>query len=253
VLEIDKYRAFCLFAMGRTADAEQVVTDMLVARPRFTLQEGEASPRVQAAFQAVRRAQLPGLMEKAYARGRDLYERKQLQPAAEQFHLAVDLFNDPDTPKDQPLARDVQTLASGFLTLIEASQAAEAAKPASAPPPPDPTPPDPPPPVARPFYTASDKDVVPPVPIKQDVPTWPAGVRMIHAKGVLELAIDEKGEVESAVLRVRIHPLFDALLLERAKQWRYQPATRESRPVRYIKRMEILVEPTIVGGVSPGK
>ncbi len=266
-LEIDKYRAFCLFAMGKNADAEQVVRDMLLAQPRFKLTEGEASPRVQAAFEGVRRTQLPMIMERAYVRGRDSYDRKEMQQAAEQFRLVVDLFNDPATPKDLPLARDTQTLASGFLTLIEASQSAAAAKPAPAPAappaepkPPDPKPPDPKPPdpktpdpkpqdatsppVARTFYTAADKDVVPPVVITQDLPSWPSGIHMVYAKGVLELAISEKGEVESAVLRVRIHPLFDALLLERAKQWRYQPATRASRPVRYMKRMEIIVDPS---------
>jgi hypothetical protein len=40
--EIDKYRAFCLFAIGNTHDAEQAVADIVVAWPRFRLGEGEA-------------------------------------------------------------------------------------------------------------------------------------------------------------------------------------------------------------------
>ena len=136
--------------------------------------------------------------------------------AAGQFRLVLALAADADTPADRPLTKDVQTLAAGFLSLAEASMAAE--------PKPEPVKP-PPPPAPRPYYTAEDPDVVPPVVIKQDVPAWPTNVPLVTATGMLDLLINEKGEVESATLRVRIHPIFDTMLIERARTWRYQPAT----------------------------
>lgn len=75
--------------------------------------------------------------------------------------------------------------------------------------------------------------------INQQVPAWPANVRVVSTKGVLELLINPKGEVEAATMRVHMHPAFDTLVLERAKTWKYRPAVRGAQPVTYLKRIEI--------------
>lgn len=235
-IDIDKYRAFCMFAMGRTADAEQVVVDMLTERPRFRLDEREASPRVVTAFRDVRRRQLPLLIEQAYTRGRGAYDQKQADAAIEQFRLVLELADDADAPKDQPMVKDMRVLAGGFLNLLETSKAA-------APPPLPPVEPPAPLPIARRFYTAEDANVTPPVIINQEMPAWPSYLQFVNAKGMLEVLIDEKGEVETATLRVRIHPVFDTLVLDRTKGWRYRPATLAAQPVKYLKRIEITFKP----------
>jgi tetratricopeptide (TPR) repeat protein len=237
--EIDKYRAFCLFALSRNTDAEQVVAQMSQARPRFVLDEGEASPRVVTAFRDIRRRQLAAIVEQAYSRGREAYEQKRMDEAAESFRLVLDLAGEPDAPADRQLIKDLQTLASGFLALAEASKAAAQPPKEPAVKPVD-TPPPPPPPA---FYTAADQDVVPPVTINQEMPAWPSGFRIVQAKGVLEVLIDDKGQVESARFRSRIHPVFDAAVLDRAKTWQYHPALHEGKPVKYLKRVEIAVQP----------
>jgi hypothetical protein len=231
--EIDKYRAFCLLALTGPSDAEPVIVQMLAARPLFRLDDSEASPRVVTAFREVRRRQLPALIEQAYARGREAYDRKQTAAAAEQFRLVLALAADADAPADRPLTKDMQTLAAGFLNLAEASKVAE--------PKPEPVKPAPVPPAPRPYYTAEDRDVVPPVVIKQDVPAWPANVPLVTATGMLDLLINEKGEVELATLRVQIHPIFDKMLIERARTWRYQPAIHAAQPVKYLKHLGVAV------------
>ncbi|MGE5360171.1 MAG: energy transducer TonB [Bacteroidales bacterium] len=237
--EIEKYRAFCLLAMARTSDAEQVVAQMFETRPRFVLDEREASPRVVAAFRDIRRRQLPTLVQQAYTRGRDAYDQKRFEAAAEDFRLVNELAADPDVPADRQLIKDLQTLSAGFLALIDASKP-EPPKPPPVAPPPVVDPPSPPP---RPFYTTVDRDVTPPVVINQEMPPWPSGYRIFQAKGLLEVLIDEKGQVESATWRTRIQPLFDAAVLERAKTWQYRPATRAGQPVKYLKRVEIATQP----------
>jgi len=235
-LEIEKYRAFCLFAMGNTRDATVSVTIIVTTWPRFRLDEREASPRVVAAFREVRQAQLPALAEQAYARGRDAYEASRTGEAVEQFRLVLDLANDPDAPADQPLFKDMRTLASGFLDLVEAAKAAADAKAAAiaeTPPPPAPAP------VIKPYYTVDDADVIRPVAISQELPPWPSSVRVVNAKGVIDLLINQKGEVEAATMRAHLHPEYDALLVARAKAWRYHPAMRNGEPVKYLKRIEI--------------
>ncbi len=240
-VETSKYRAFCLFALGRTADAEQVVTDILGSRPRFRLDEREASPRVVTAFRDVRRRQLPVLLEQAYTRGRDAYDQKQTDTAVQQFRLVIDLADDPDTPKDQQLIKEMRVLAQGFLDLAEATKRPPV-QPA-APAPATPAQPPPPPPVVRPFYTVDDAGVTPPVAINQQMPAWPLNVPPLrNTTAVLEVLINEKGEVEAAVMRTPTRTIYDAMLLQRAKQWQYRPATFESRPVKYRKMIQITLQ-----------
>ncbi len=243
-LEIDKYRAFCLFAMGNTRGAEDAMAAMITAHPRFRLNEGEASPRVITAFQEVRRRQLPILIERAYTHGRDAYENKRMDEAIEQFRLVLDLAADPDLPAAQPLAKDMQTLASGFLNLAEATKAAaeaEAKAKAAAAAAAEEAAPPPVPRVTRQYYTPEDSEVVAPVPINQQIPAWPSGLRVVTTTGVVEVIINEKGAVDAATMRLKLNPVFDEMLLEAARSWRYQPAMRGSQPVKYLKRIEINV------------
>jgi TonB family protein len=88
------------------------------------------------------------------------------------------------------------------------------------------------------IYSASDTGVVPPVTLKQALPALPAQLIAMN-QGVLELVIDEQGKVESAVLRASVHPRYDALLLDTAKSWRYEPAMRGGVPVKYRKLVQI--------------
>ena len=46
---IEQYRAFCLLALGRSADAEQAIEAMVAAEPTFQPGESDASPRVRSA------------------------------------------------------------------------------------------------------------------------------------------------------------------------------------------------------------
>src|SRR5688572_20106743 len=48
--QIDQYRAFSLFALGRTAEAEKVTEALIRRNPLAKLGEGEASPRLEAMF-----------------------------------------------------------------------------------------------------------------------------------------------------------------------------------------------------------
>ena len=61
--------------------------------------------------------------------------------------------------------------------------------------------------------------------------------------GILELVIDEIGDVESAVMRVPITPRYDQIVVAAAKGWKYTPATLNGRPVRYRKVINISIKP----------
>jgi TonB family protein len=55
--------------------------------------------------------------------------------------------------------------------------------------------------------------------------------------------IDAIGNVESATIVSSIHPQYDDRLLEAAKGWKYRPAQRGGKPVKFVKVMEIVLRP----------
>ena len=52
---IDLYRTLCLFALGKTADADKLIEAMLLRDPLYRAGDEELSPRVETAFQTARR------------------------------------------------------------------------------------------------------------------------------------------------------------------------------------------------------
>jgi hypothetical protein len=92
----------------------------------------------------------------------------------------------------------------------------------------------------------ADQDVVPPVPIDQTIPPWtpPLGtVRYQEFSGLLEVIIDETGAVTSVAMVKHVNVLYDPLLTNAAKRWRYRPATQNGKPVKYRKQMNIVLRP----------
>jgi TonB family protein len=60
--------------------------------------------------------------------------------------------------------------------------------------------------------------------------------------GVLELVINEAGEVESAVMRSPVNPRYDAVVVATAKGWKYSPATLNGTPVKFRKVIKISIK-----------
>jgi TonB family protein len=84
-----------------------------------------------------------------------------------------------------------------------------------------------------------DAGVVPPVVIRQDVPKWSASYRPPSRDGILELTIGPDGRIERATLTQGMAPQYDHDLLEATRNWRYEPARMDGRPVRYRKAIRI--------------
>jgi hypothetical protein len=85
---------------------------------------------------------------------------------------------------------------------------------------------------------------VPPVAILQNVPPIPSSLlRVTQLKaGVLELMIDETGKVEDAKFLSPIHPVYDGMVTNAAKGWKYKPATADGKPIKYRKTIRIAVQ-----------
>jgi TonB family protein len=87
------------------------------------------------------------------------------------------------------------------------------------------------------LYSASDADVTPPEPIR---PQWfnvlPAGVRPDDVV-IIDFVVDERGNVESAKIRIEPRSVGESMLLamslQALKSWQFRPAVKEGRPVKY--------------------
>jgi hypothetical protein len=242
---IEQYRAFCLLALGRSDEAERAIEAVVAAEPLYAPSTSEVSPRVRAAFTDVRRRMLPMIVQQKYTQAKAAFDRKEFGTAATEFKQVLDVFADPDlgAAGTRPPLADLRTLSMGF---HELSVTASAPPPPALPPPaptPQPTVVVPPPaPVTGQIYGATDGTVVPPIAIRQTLPSH-TRPRTVTARGLLEIVIDERGLVESAIMRLPVDPLYDKTAVSAAKSWRYTPATLSGVPVKFRKVIQISLEP----------
>jgi hypothetical protein len=271
--QIDQYRAFCLFALGRTAEAQSVAESLIAKDPLLELDEGDASPRIVAMFADVRKRLLPGLTRDQYRAARAALDRKDFAGAESQLIRTRRMLEEAQKigASDETMG-DLRVLVDGFLDLtrsaVEAratnprSQATSAGAQAASPPTasssavnPSATGPSlaapahaasPPKTPAQPLqvYDSSAADVLAPVALHQAMPAIPPGLATmlstIHRSGALDVTIDQQGNVERAVMRESVHPIFDALVVDAARSWKYRPALKDDVAVRYLKTIAIV-------------
>ena len=234
---IDLYRTLCLFALGKTTEADRVIEAMLLRDPLYRAADEELSPRVENAFQAARRRILPSVIQQKYADAKAAFDKQQWAAASTGFAEVLKSIGDPDiaTSAGAPPLSDIKTLASGFRDLAVKST----------PPPPPVAKVEPPKPVRqlKAVYTAEDRDVVAPVAVVQRVPKYPANVTK-PLQGVVQFVIDENGIVQTPTMPVSIDMSYDGMVMAAAKKWQYTPAMLDGKPVKYMKRLTISVSMT---------
>jgi len=231
---IEQYRAFCLLALGRAADAEQAIEAVVTAEPSYNPSDSDASPRVRSAFTTVRRRMLPVIIQQKYGQAKAAFDRKEFAAAADGFGQVLAALEDQDVAAEakQPPLSDLRMLVLGFAEL-----SARAATPPPPPPPVQVAAPPPSPPAPR-IYTAADSNVVPPGTISQVLPSFP-GQAVVPRAGMLDVVIDEAGTVESAVMRTSVTSTYDALVVAATNSWRFKPATVNGTPVKFRKIVQI--------------
>lgn len=240
--QAEQYRALCLLGLGRTAEAQKSLERMVVANPLYVVPDSEVSPRLVAMFREVRRRLLPAAARDLYLEAKHNYDAKRFGQASTQFRELLSVMADGDMADSVESLSDLRMLAEGFLRLADgemlaARKAAElqAAAAAAAAPPPV---------VKGPVvYADGDPGVSPLVEIERRMPAWspPPALARFEYRGVLEVVVDERGLVESAVMRRPVHAAYDPALLNAVKNWRFQPATRNGAPVKVRKSFEIVL------------
>jgi hypothetical protein len=246
------YRAFCLFALGRTPEAEKSIETVVAMSPSYQPTDADTSPRMLAAFSDVRRRALPGIIQQKYALAKAAYDRKEFAASAEGFAVVVNLLEDPDVRTVAALS-DLRLVASAFRDL----SATAAAPPPPVSPPPTPSasrsqpaapapktpaaaePAAPRAPVGPRIYGAEDKNVVPPAIARQTIPPFRYKPTAAGGHITVSVLINERGVVEGVNMIVLLDPEFDRLVQDFAWKWTYKPATVDGVPVKYRKVVQI--------------
>jgi len=242
--QIDVYRSFCLYALGRTQEAEAVAQGLLRKNPLFKPQSEDLSPRVEAMFTQVRKQLLPALIREKYRSAKAAMDRKEFAEAEPQLVLVREMIKQAEQLgiRDESVA-DLGVLADGFLDLARASAApkaaaapAPAASAAAAPKadlPPTPR-----------VFDATSAGVVQPVAVRQSLPSPPLALSklLVGKRGVLEVTIDTEGKVVDAVMRDSVNSAYDTMVVNAAKMWRFKPATKDGVPVRFVKEIGVEVQ-----------
>ena len=242
-MAINQYRAFCLLALGRMLEAERAIEAVLTVDLLYRPSDAAMSPRLRSAFAGVRQRILPSIVQQEYARAKTAFERGDYPSAIEQFDRVVQALADPDlgaAAEVSPLA-DIRTLATGFRDLSIKAAA------------PPPEPPAPPPavtvaaaPAIKGIYGGTEPGVSLPVAVHQTLPRFQGEV-LVRREGVLELIINELGDVESAVMRSPVNPRYDSVVIASARGWKYHPATLNGTPVKFRKVINISINRPATG------
>jgi TonB family protein len=240
---VQQYRAFCLLALGRDAEAETAIEALVAADPTFR-PASDISPRVRTAFSEVRRRVLPSIVPQEYAQAKAAFDRKDYTAAAAGFKQVLTVLGDPDVVQaaGQPPLSDVHTLAVGFEELALQAAAPPPPPPIQAAPLPAPTAPARPAPPPR-VYTVADANVAPPASLRQDLPAF-VGRLPEPITGAIDIIIDQQGRVESATIRESFNGSYDRLMLDATKNWRYKPAIVDGMPVKFRKLIQITLKAT---------
>jgi TonB family protein len=219
--EAFQYKALCLLALGRQDEADAATEDLVSTAPTFVPSPAETPPRFVDLVASVRRELLPVIARRYFAEGRDRFAAKKPEEAIARFSLVLTLAADPAF-EDATAAQDLTTLAQGFIDLAKATAAATAPVEVAA----AAEPVRPPPPAATP------PQVTQAVPLEQNVPSVPSEVvGRIGPATVVAVVIDATGKVTDVSVRQSSHPLYDRLVLQAARDWRYEPATINGVPV----------------------
>jgi hypothetical protein len=250
---VEQYRAFCLYALGRTGEAEQVAESLLTKAP--LLEIDDASPRIEAMFTAVRKRVLPTRVRAEYRSAKADVEDKDFASARPHLAEAERMLQEARKIGvwDETMA-DLSLLIDGFLDLTRAADAVHADPPAAAllaveaprlsSAASTATPAQVRPAAPR-IYSIEDADVVPAEAISTVVTGFPRDlVNMLPGGagvGLVYLVIDEQGRVEQASIRESINGTVDKLLIVTARSWRFRPASRNGAAVKYAEIVRIIV------------
>ena len=224
--DIQLYEVLCQLALGNEMKAEAKLESILQHDPLFQ-PPAEMPNRLRLMTEAVRARLAPTLAQTHYQSGKEHFDAKNCASAATDFALVLELI--PMAAEETPQhVADLRTLATGFLALCKETLAATPAPPPAA--------------TLTPTAASAPTNIVPPVAIRRDLPPWSVSFNALRpstGSGVVELSVNKNGRVDDARIIKPIHPVYDRWLQAAAKNWVFEPATRNGAPIDYVLNVKV--------------
>jgi TonB family protein len=248
---LQRYRALCLLAFGKTGEAEATIETLLRGDPLFA-PDGDMPPRLTAMVNEARGRMARSLVTETYQRGRDRLKSGETAAARTDMTTVVAMIDDPTLQLgDDPFFAQLRLLADGFRAL-SASPTQDAMRESTRPATDDPGAPAESTAASRtpvatlslapsPTNAGSTNGFVAPRAVAQPLPRFASSSGGVRREGEITVDIAADGSVTAARMTLGISPAFDASLVDAAKRWRYTPATRLGVPVPYTMRVRVVV------------
>jgi TonB family protein len=225
-----QYKALCLLALGRQAEAETAVRSLVVAAPELTVSAEEMAPKFVEMLTHARGELLPDILQELFATARQQYRAKAVAAARAGFEKVLALSSPPDV-RDVDRVADLRLLAEGFIDLSETSQSSPPTNPVVA--------------ESAPDVPLKSPTTKPAVAVRQVLPPWPVDLAPVETlvTGAVRVRISALGKVTSADVIKSVHPRYDRDVLATVHRWEYSPATVNGAPVESESNVEIRIYP----------
>jgi len=202
-------RAVGLLAAGNADDASIMFDAIVMRNPFYQLDPSRSSPEALAALQSSKRILLPVLARRLYEDARAAYEAGDFTKAIAAGGRALALLNSLDP--NEPAPRDLETEATNLVALATAARTAEEDT----------------------IYSIGDTGVTPPRPLSRQLAATVLLRRSTPPTGRLEILVGRSGRVEIVRLDTPTNGYHDRMIVSAVKAWRYKPALRNGKPVRF--------------------
>src|SRR5688572_3515007 len=95
VPEAQQYKALCMLALGRSADAMGAVESLVAAEPTFQPSAEDVPPRFVTLVAEAKSKLLPGIARRTFTEGRDQFKSGNREEALKKFDLVLTLTSSP--------------------------------------------------------------------------------------------------------------------------------------------------------------
>jgi hypothetical protein len=200
-------RASDLLRQGEAEAASRAFDALVMSNPLYEPRTSDLNPEALAAFRSSQRLILP-------VKAQRNYELATAALASGDADRALALASEAKAIIDRRLADTPPQLRDQLNAVIAQANEAIAA-------------------TNEIVYTEADTDVVPPRQLTTQMPvTGPIGVPP-HRVGWLDMIIGRDGRVEHVKLTTPLNRHHERMIVSPAKAWKFRPATKGGRPVRY--------------------
>jgi len=200
-------RASALYSEGKSADAGIVLDLLVMTAPLYQPSPNELTAIGFDAFRSSQRQLLPNIAARELERATAALNSGDIDRAVTLSASVSAMLDRFDSDSAYPLRSKLQQLVRRTEAARNATENA--------------------------VYGATDGDVTPPQPLSRQFPEGvPSGIPAARI-GTLDLIVGKKGDVEFVKLHTPMNRYHERMIVSAVKAWRYSPALREGKPVRF--------------------